>query len=665
MKGGFNSATTFNPFLSFPGGSGDYWGFGGESRAIPSVIGPDRRLVQGTYTAAELQNFGRSFSDIWEPVKTGSQRPALDWSASGGTSWGKFGIVGALSFSNKPQFRKEQLRYFRLSGGQPLVFSDYPQYDEYGESARMGAVMNFAYRATPNDKIVFRNTWTHDADKTAREFSGLDGATGNETLAQRLRFVERNVLANGVEGEHARPEWANSLIHWQFTYSTSGRNEPDLREVIRARDSDGTYPFVSLTNSGQRFFSDMADRIFEPQFDYSVPFFKGSVTGVFKVGFRGTFRSRDFQARRFRYQPQGALNLLLPGNQLLGDANIRPDGFEIREITRRTDRYEATMDVYAGYAMVDLNFGAKWRVSGGIRIEDATQEVITEDPLIPGAGASTAFLQNRDPAPTVNVVYSLAANQNVRVSYSRTLSRPDFRELSPFDFNNVQGGFVAVGNPNLKRAAIQNFDARWEMFPGGSQLIAASVFAKLFDQPIEQTILASTDLRQSFINAKGAKNYGFELEYRQNLLRFHPGLRDWAISSNLTFVDSNIEIRPEDATVLTSQQRPLLGQSRWVYNGALQWGHAAWNSNAQLSANYVGKRITDVGSFGLPDISQEATTVLDFMFQYKPGENSKWSYRFEAENLTDNDYRWKQGGFLQRQYQLGRTFQIGVNYSFF
>ena len=118
-----------------------------------------------------------------------------------------------------------------------------------------------------------------------------------------------------------------------------------------------------------------------------------------------------------------------------------------------------------------------------------------------------AGLQNRDPAPAVNAIYALTKRRTSAFPYSRTVSRPDFRELSPFDFNNVLGGFVTAGNPNLKRATINNYDARWEYFPGGNQLIAASFFAKTFHNPIEQTIVPSNDLRQTFVNAQSARNY--------------------------------------------------------------------------------------------------------------------------------------------------------------
>ncbi len=112
--------------------------------------------------------------------------------------------------------------------------------------------------------------------------------------------------------------------------------------------------------------------------------------------------------------------------------------------------------------------------------------------------------------------------------------------------------------------------------------MAASFFAKTFTNPIEQIIVPSNDLRQSFVNAKGARNFGIELEFRRSLATLWDKLRDFGVSSNFTFVDSNVDLKPEDAAILTSQSRPLLGQSRYIANGILEWRRAKWHSDAQL-----------------------------------------------------------------------------------
>lgn len=447
MKSGFNTATTFDKFLTYPGGGdGDFLGFGGGSRGLPKLI-PDARVFAGQYTGPQLQDFGRAFSDNWQSTGVLSERPAFDWSASGGGTFGRLGIVGALSFSNKPQLQSEMQRYIRQGAGAPIIFTDYNDYREYSENARLGAVFNAALRLSPNHKLIFRNTLTHDAEKTAREFSGYDGGTDSNLAAERLRYVERSLFSTGVEGDHSVPQWHSSVFHWQMTYSASSRNEPDLREVIRNLLPDGRYVFSASGSSGIRFFSDLHDHIYEPQADYSIPFFKGRISGLFKTGVRVTVRRRDFQARRFLYSPQQrtTLDLYLPSNLLFAPENIRPSGFQLTEFTRATDTYNAEMNIFAGYAMADISLTSRLRVEGGLRVEDADQTVITYDNRVPNATPVRANLSNRDPVPAVNLIYALTKRQNFRVSASRTVSRPDFRELSPFDFNNVLGASLRRG----------------------------------------------------------------------------------------------------------------------------------------------------------------------------------------------------------------------------
>jgi outer membrane receptor protein involved in Fe transport len=664
---GYNTVTTGKRLLSFRGGSADAFGFDRGSRSLPSLIPSDKRLIQGSYTAAELQQFGQSFSNNWQPTANYSMRPEQSYSVVGGNTFGRIGIVGALTFSNKPQNQFETQRYIRQGSTGPLIFTNYENFNSGNESARLGGVLNVAFKLTDNHKLVFRNTLTRDTDKEAREFTGYDGSNDGTLFSQRLRWVERGLLSNSVEGTHMFPSAGNSQIRWQFTTSSSSRNEPDMREVIRGQLDDGRFIYLGLSSSGQRFFSDLNDRIYEPQAEFSKPLYKGPLTGMFTVGFRGTFRNRDFQARRFRFLPRqtSTLNLFAPSNELFSASNIRPNGFQILEFTRATDRYDATMDIFAGYAMADFNIGPRWRFVTGVRIEDAAINVNTLDPLVPNAQAQTASLVNRDPMPSATVIYSLTPRMNLRGGYAQTVSRPDFRELSPFDFNNVYGGFVTQGNPNLMRATIKNSDLRWEWFPGGNQLIAASVFLKDFKDPIEVTILPSNDLRQTYVNAKGARNVGFEFETRTPMSRFGRRLREFGVQANFTFVDSTIDIRQSDAVLLTSASRPLLGQSRFIFNVITEWKRPKWRSDAHFDVNYVGRRISDVGTFGVPDIYQEAITSLDFSYQYHVDETGKYALKFTAENLADNHYHWTQGPFTQRSFRLGRTFSAGLTVSVF
>jgi outer membrane receptor protein involved in Fe transport len=667
MTTGYNTATTRKRFLSYPGGGTDFFGFDDGTRALPAAVPADQRIIPGRFTPAQLQAIGRSFANNWEPSLIEQMRPQQSYSVLGGNTFKRVGVVGALTFTNRPQNQAEIQRFIRMGGGKPLVFTNYEDFNVGNEAIRLGGVLNVAFKLSANNKLVVRNTLTRDADKEAREFRGYDGSNDSTLWSQRLRWVERSLLSNSIEGTHALVDHGNWNFRWQFTTAESRRDEPDMREVIRGQLDDGRWAFAALSSSGMRFSNGLKERLYEPLGEVSKPFYRGWLTGAFTVGFRGTFRHRDFQARRFRFIPvrSTTLNLFAPSNQLFAAENIRPDGFQIIEFTRATDSYNADMDIYAGYAMVDMNLGPRWRVTGGVRVEDADINVVTLDPLIPNAKPQTASLVNRDPMPGVNVTYMLTPRQNLRAGYSRTVSRPDFRELSPFDFNNVYGGFVTQGNPNLVRAKVQNTDFRWEWFPGGNRLLAASFFHKDFDNPIEVTILPSNDLRQTFINAAGARNIGFEIEGRTTLSVISPRLREWFVGGNYTFVDSNIRIRPQDSILLTSRNRPLIGTSRHIFNVLTEWKKPRWRSESRLDFNYVGRRVTDVGTFGVPDIYQEPLTLVDFSYRFYLDESGKYSIRFTGENLADNHYHWTQGEFTQRSFRLGRTFTVGLSVNIF
>lgn len=667
---GFNTVTSFQRFNGYRGGSTDFFGFDDGTRGLPAIIPRNDRLFVGRFSEQQFQEFGRAFSNNWELEPVESMRPSQTYSLAGGnTFWkGKLGLVGALTFTNQPQ-RIDELQRFLVNagGGQPRIFTDYPTFQVHNESARLGAVMNAAYRFNSANKVVFRNTLTRDSDKEGRLFRGLNGGNDNLQESVRLRYIERGLFSTSVEGEHAAARLGNALLRWQFTFSSSERNEPDLRETLRGIFGERT-AFLNLPQSGVRFFSDLNDRIYEPLVEVSRPFYKGWLTGLVQVGYRGTLRSRDFQARRFRYVPVRAqtLDFFEPTNQLLRAQNIRPDGFVVREITRATDRYDATMDVHAGYLLADVALGKRWRLVSGARIEDAAIDVITLDPLTPNARPIGARLNNRDLLPAFNLIYQWTGRQNLRMAYSRTLNRPDFRELSPFEFTNVVGGFSTVGNPELRRALIDNLDVRWEWFPGGRELVAVSFFYKRFQDPIEQVYRpTASELRQSFLNVEGARNQGFEFEARKMLGFIHPHLRQLAVSANFTTVSSQVIIPVNRFPQLTSRARPLMGQSRFVGNFIGEWARPKWRSSARFYVHTASRRLSDVGTFQLPDVYQERNTFLDLVYQFDVMEGGKWSLRFTAENLSDNHYRWTQANILVRSFRIGRTFSIGTSFSVF
>ena len=362
---------------------------------------------------------------------------------------------------------------------------------------------------------------------------------------------------------------------------------------------------------------------------------------------------------RFFLRNSFGLDLTDSPEELFSEENIGPN-FEIEEITRPTDKYLGDQEITAAYAMGDLSVG-KWRFIGGGRFEDSQISLVTLERGI-GAGEVTTELDESSFLPAATVVYRLKNSQNLRFAFSQTVNRPDFRELAPFKYTHIAGGFAVTGNPELVSADIASYDLRWEWFPSSGEVVAASIFYKDFDQPIENVLVASAENLQTYTNAESAENLGVELEARRNLGSLAPALADFMVIANYTWVESEISIDPT-TTRLTNPDRPLTGQPENVANLVVEWNRPEWGSGLRLLYNFTDDKVAFGGELGLPDVLEEARSSLDLVYRqdlgaWVPGLGLKLS----ASNLTDEDYEWTQGGETFRLYDRGVGYSASLSF---
>lgn len=676
---GFNTQTQFDPYMKYPGGKYDVFGFDDGTRGFPDFLPQNQRIDRFNFSAPELQEFGRQLPNNWERQFGDSARPIQSFNMVTGKSFGKFGVIAAVTFANGITNIFDQTRNFYSANPDvargmigpdeaPPVLENSFIYDESKEATRLGGVVNLSYQVSPAHKLVWRNFLSRDTDIETRYYTGFHRDFNTDLEDQRLRFVERAIASTQVEGEHLFTGMKNSIFLWQLSLSSAKRDEPDMRENVYQRNRiSGEFEYFNDAQSSFRMYNNLNETIFNPAVNWMLPFYTKGVTGSIKFGANASIRDRSFLSRRLRLAQRGSVDIdtTLPPNELFAPENIRPNGFELAETTRITDAYDGKRNIYGYYAMVDLSFAQRWRLITGLRVEDMDQDVTTFNPFNPDTGRQPSVFKRTNLLPAANVVYSLTPRQNVRFGFSKTVARPDFRELALFDFLDIVGGRQTVGNPELEQTTIDNFDVRWELFPGANHLLAASFFYKSFDKPIERTVLATVGLLTTFENADSARNYGFELEFRRNLEFISPTLSEWAVSSNFTFIDSNIDLSNVRDTVLTSRERALQGQSRYVTNGIVEWSRPRWRSTTRFFVNYFSSRITDVGSFGLPDVVQQGLTTLEFVYELRLREDGKWRMRFSAENLNNPQWRWLQGGEVFQSYRLGRTFEVGTSFDIF
>jgi outer membrane receptor protein involved in Fe transport len=650
----------------------DGWGFDNGARALPSGF-PDNKIVrQGIYTpevgygADQITNFGRQLENRWTPALADGA-PGQNWGMVFGDRFGNLGVIASMTHSYKEQYVEEQRAFYRIGEDDLEAISDYDI--QYGtQKAQLGIVGNVAYQFTPNHRLAVENFYSHSGRDEGRYLEGPNRENNFYYYNYRLQFIEEGLLSNAVTGEHFMKGMGNSRFDWRLNFANANRDEPDLRETLyQSTFQTGTLlPSATRTladesQSGFRLFNTLDDETLDAALNWSFYKTTGARPTQFKFGFNYIDRARAFESRRFRFIPiiltkdgQPSTNLSQTPEQLYTSANIGT-AFRFNEETRPVDAYDGDLQTVAGYGMVDVALSGRSRLIAGARVEDFEQVVTSFDPFGLFVRTSTAENKNTDIFPAVNLVQNIRGNQNIRLSYSTTVNRPEFRELAEFEFTDVVGSKATRGNPDLERALIQNIDARWEVFPGGRGILSASTFYKYFDQPIERVVIAGAQPISTFQNADKARNFGIELEAARELGG------GFFVNANYTFVDSQITLDPAQQSVQTSPERPLAGQSKNLFNLTGEFARGGFST--RLLVNFVGDRISDVGANQAPDVIEQGRETVDLVFVQRI--RGKLNVRFSIENLTDAAYEYTQGDRVQRSYKLGRTFGLAFGFDVF
>ena len=358
-------------------------------------------------------------------------------------------------------------------------------------------------------------------------------------------------------------------LDFNLGYNLMLRDQPDYRVNPIAKSLGVNTPYTTAWRDTYRFWSVMDENSFN-----------GSVNkdfGDVKIGGSYLKKIRSFQARIFRYDAVDMLN----------------------EITNNTDRYTADFDLAGGYASYDKTWG-KIKLNGGLRTEYNLFNVSTSDFSGQKVNVDRNYL---DFLPSVNLSYNLDKTK-LRFSASKTLARPEFREVANFAYYDFVRHAQLLGNPNLEKSDIYNLDLKWEYYPKSGENISFALFGKNFIKPIEQIVAdgsVPSNLLLTYTNPNKAQVFGVEFELRKKI-------SSWLDAyTNTTLVNSEVNVR--------GVKRQLQGQSNYVINGGLNF-HKGKNT-INLSYNRVGDRISAVGFQGYPDIFENSRDVLDFVYLRK------------------------------------------------
>ncbi|MFN7293978.1 MAG: TonB-dependent receptor domain-containing protein, partial [Lysobacteraceae bacterium] len=273
-----------------------------------------------------------------------------------------------------------------------------------------------------------------------------------------------------------------------------------------------------------------------------------------------------------------------------------------------------------------------------------------------------------DVLPSFGATWMIDDAQQLRFGWSRTLSRPDFRELSPAPFLDPILDILTFGNPGLETATITNLDLRWEYYFSADESLSIAAFRKSFDKPIEKQLLPATgSLLQTLANAESATNQGLEIDafHRLGFANGWAGdrvdLSDWFVAANYSWIDSEIQLNPASAGINTNLNRPLEGQSPYVVNLQVGYNDPDGVHDVALSYNRSGARIVQVGIDTQPDVYERPADSLDLTWKWQ--FDPEWSARVRLRNLLDPSAEFRQGDIAIREYRRGREIALTVEWS--
>ncbi|HVG41910.1 MAG TPA: TonB-dependent receptor, partial [Chitinophagaceae bacterium] len=610
---GFNSQTIGKDFYQYKGGKLDWLGIENGTRALP-----DNLPAKTKFAALEQQQsnaFGKSFGTIWQatpgnaPLNSSFQ---LNGGFTGELFKKKVGGVLALVYNQSNRRLQFDNAVLANKGGDiDLVYNN----NRYSRDVLAGALANVTVQFTNNHRVSFKNIINvNTSDFVIDRYDGrdyiLNPGSGERIKAQELGFRQNTFFNTQLVGDHV---FSNNTIRakWYGGFNILDQYIPNQRRFFYTQDgNDPTAPFIALLGlgasqkSGSIFYSNLSDYIYNAGGDVSKTFDLFGQKQTVKGGYLFQVKDRLFNSRPFFINTASTAIKQLPPDQIFAAQNFGTgtNSVQFGELNGLAYRYLANSILNAGYLQFDNQFTNEWRLIWGLRVEDFDQLVGS----VKQSDPRHVHTRVTDFLPGVNLTYKPNNKTNIRLSGSQTIVRPEFRELSPFAFYDFELNAQVVGNNRARRTKISNFDLRYELYPKSGELVTFGLFYKYFKDPLEYYFNRTGPATNTFnvANTDQATAFGAEFEFRKGLNFITPGLKNFTLTGNLSYIQSKVK----DTLALS---RPLQGQSPYLINAGLQYDLEKWGFNSTLLFNQIGRRILFVGNEAISDIWEAPRPLLD------------------------------------------------------
>jgi len=668
LGGGYIGGATGASLPMATGVGGESFGIVGRGRDMPAVLRNLGSMKGINLTQGDENLLVSSLRNSWTP-SAGTGTPGLNGSASVGGNDPIFGHrVGYLfsgTISHNTDVKDNQVRALADRGNTPGSTVEIDRFAgrTSSEGVLWGGLTNLSTQVGADSRLYFNGLYNRSADNDARIETGSFAADALPVKITRMQYVQRGVHSAQLGGEHQLG--AASRIDWAVTQSGVSRYEPDRSEFVQVLEHNtpgdsGVWRWLNTGSGGAvRTFSDLTEHSLEYSGKYAFTFGPADKQSTIKVG--GLGRTTDRDAQSISYAIQGKLTNAqreAPAEQLFDGRYSEPaDSVFIFSPLSQGGSYTARDRLGAGFAMAEIPLGSSIKMIGGARYERDMLDVNAVSTL---GSPVTARKRWNDLLPALAFNLQVNSWQQLRLSASRTLARPEYRELTPIISRDVINGENLAGDEHLERTNTTNVDLRWEAYPASGEVLSLALFAKRFRNPIER-VYGSGSGGTSFVfytNARSADNFGVELEARKGLGAFGAALAPFTIFSNVTVMDSRIHLYDSTQSSATNLSRRMVGQAPYVINGGLTYAAPDDRSTATLLYNRVGERITAAGSIPLPDAVERPRNVLDFSLRWTLSHTTMM--RMDMKNLLDSPYEVVQGTVTRERYRAGRTVNVGV-----
>lgn len=719
--------TSFNPnmhfnsnFLTYEGGATDFLGFDDGTRALPQGAGLQNipTPISGA-SKEEITDFVSSFNPTLGATR---QTSLLDLSA--GISLGN---QFSLKKKNAETGRDAKLGYiFSLA-----YKTDYKYYDDviYGEYQRVidpdvfdmryatiqngevgernfliGALGGIAFK-TRYSKIRLTAMRLQNGESRAARFR-IDndgeavGQSGYIAASDNLEYNQRSLTNFLLNGTHVAKN-SGWEIDWRLSPTFSSSEDPDIRKTAFTQTPVDTLFIAGAGGNPARIWRSLSELNAVAKIDISKDYSLMGSGAKLRFGASHSYKQREYEILFFDIQFFGSQDWPNPDpSVVLNPENLYPNRpnsiyYQSGNNDPNPNAYESNVNNTGAYLSNEFSPLPNLRTILGVRAENYVQRHTGRDQRYASGDIENGrnldnekVLESLDFFPSVNMIYSINEQQNLRASYSKTIARPSFKELSfaqildPITNRIFNGSLFTYSdwNGNLTETRINNFDLRWELFMEKGQLLSISGFYKQFDNPIELVRIPEQQTSTEYQprNVGDGLLYGVELEFRKDLNMLSHSLRNFNISGNLTFVESRIDMTATEFNSRKSYEktgetvedtRQMAGQAPVVINAGLSYSSQSAGLEAGLFYNVKGRTLFIVGAGLFPDIYNEPFHSLNFSLNKKIGKEKKTAIDFKVANILDDR--------LENLYQAmnaesrpfdsfrpGRAFSLGLSHNF-